>query len=105
MLGLAGTCCGQKAANFRAYKLGDGLPESACISVTVSAMTFEYEGSIFEHLSMYQIKSGQEIVGLIGGDQCPDAAAEAGAERRGGGRAELACGGRQVNRFGNLVSQ
>jgi signal transduction histidine kinase len=33
---LAGTCPGQKASNWRAYKLADRLPESACISVTIS---------------------------------------------------------------------
>src|SRR5512140_2325496 len=29
-------CRAQPASNWRAFKLGDGLPESACISVTVS---------------------------------------------------------------------
>lgn len=32
----ASTCWGQKASNWRVYKLADRLPESACISVTVS---------------------------------------------------------------------
>jgi signal transduction histidine kinase len=35
-LALTGTCWGQKASNWRIYKLADRLPESACISVTVS---------------------------------------------------------------------
>ena len=35
-LALAGNCWGQKASNWRVYKLADKLPESACISVTVS---------------------------------------------------------------------
>lgn len=33
---LAGTCWGQKASNWRVYKLADRLPESATISVSVS---------------------------------------------------------------------
>lgn len=32
----AGTCFGQKSSNWRLYKLADRMPESACISVTVS---------------------------------------------------------------------
>ena len=37
MLGPAvGTCWAQKASNWRVYKLSDRLPESACISVTLS---------------------------------------------------------------------
>ncbi len=33
---LAGTSWGQKASNWRVYKVADGLPESACSSVTIS---------------------------------------------------------------------
>src|SRR5215472_18418117 len=29
-------CFGQRSSNWRVYKLADGLPESACISVTLS---------------------------------------------------------------------
>ncbi len=36
LLASAGTCWGPKASNWRVYKLADRLPESACISVTVS---------------------------------------------------------------------
>ena len=37
ILGLAASCWGQKTSYYwRSYKLADGLPESACISVTVS---------------------------------------------------------------------
>ena len=36
LLVVAATCWGQKASNWRVYKLADRLPESACISVTVS---------------------------------------------------------------------
>ena len=36
LLASASTCCGQKASNWRSYKLADRLPESACISVTFS---------------------------------------------------------------------
>lgn len=36
MLALASQCWGQKVSNWRVYKLADRLPESACISVTVS---------------------------------------------------------------------
>jgi len=32
---LAETCWGQRASNWRVYKMADGLPESACVSVTV----------------------------------------------------------------------
>jgi signal transduction histidine kinase/ligand-binding sensor domain-containing protein len=35
-LALIASCWGQKASNWRIYKLADRLPESACISVTVS---------------------------------------------------------------------
>jgi len=35
-LALTASCWGQKASNWRIYKLADRLPESACISVTVS---------------------------------------------------------------------
>jgi signal transduction histidine kinase/streptogramin lyase len=35
-LTLAGVCQGQPASNWRVYKMADGLPESACVSVTVS---------------------------------------------------------------------
>ena len=34
MLAVAGTSFGQRASNWRAYRLADGLPESPCISVT-----------------------------------------------------------------------
>src|SRR5215831_5666106 len=36
ILTLGSTGWAQKASNWRVYKLADGLPESACISVTVS---------------------------------------------------------------------
>lgn len=35
-LTLADTCWGQRASNWRVYKMADGLPESACVSVAVS---------------------------------------------------------------------
>ena len=31
-----GACWGQKVSNWRVYKMADGLPESACIAVTIS---------------------------------------------------------------------
>ena len=34
---LAEVCWGQPASNWRVYKMADGLPESACVSVTLSA--------------------------------------------------------------------
>jgi signal transduction histidine kinase/ligand-binding sensor domain-containing protein len=36
LLAVAPACWGQKASNWRVYKLADGMAESACISVTVS---------------------------------------------------------------------
>ena len=36
-LALAQTSWGQKAANWRVYKVADGLPESACVSVAIGA--------------------------------------------------------------------
>src|SRR5215471_16779324 len=36
LLALAQVCYAQKVSNWRAYKVADGLPESSCISVTVS---------------------------------------------------------------------
>src|SRR2546426_7376450 len=35
-IALAETTVGQRAANWRVYKVTDGLPESACISASVS---------------------------------------------------------------------
>src|SRR5881628_19648 len=34
--GLVETSWGQKASNWRVYRLADGLPESACMSVTIA---------------------------------------------------------------------
>ncbi|HWY76593.1 MAG TPA: hypothetical protein VN281_13295, partial [Verrucomicrobiae bacterium] len=36
LLALAGVCRGQRISNWRVYRIADGLPESACASVTVS---------------------------------------------------------------------
>src|SRR5438309_5254812 len=36
LLGWANAGWSQRASNWRAYRLGDGLPESACVSVTFS---------------------------------------------------------------------
>ena len=36
VLALVENCLGQRGSNWRIYKLADGLPESSCISVTVS---------------------------------------------------------------------
>src|SRR5207302_11317821 len=36
LVALGQTCCGQRASNWRAYRMADGLPESACVAVTVA---------------------------------------------------------------------
>src|SRR5438552_3454248 len=48
---LAGTTMGQRPPNWRVYKLPDGLPESACISVSISS-----QGKVVaNHLSVSSI--------------------------------------------------
>jgi signal transduction histidine kinase/streptogramin lyase len=34
---LTQTCWGQRVSNWRVYKMADGLPESACVSITITA--------------------------------------------------------------------
>jgi signal transduction histidine kinase len=48
LLASAEICWGQKASNWRVYKLADGLPESACFAATISAQ----EKILVRHLNL-----------------------------------------------------